>query len=74
MTAIANRPDLFSGGAVTVGDLKTRYRISKSVAYVWMSSGRLPYSTTTGRRLIPVKAIEALLAEGLVGAEMADAK
>lgn len=71
-TATANRADLFTGGSVTIAGLNAKYGIGKSKAYELMSAGLLPWSMVYGRRLIPCKAVEDLLASGL-GKELVDA-
>jgi predicted site-specific integrase-resolvase len=66
--------ELFEGGSLTVNRAAAEFDVSRARLYEWMSEGKLVYTTTSGRRLIPKRAIQALLAEGLVGAvETADA-
>ena len=72
-TATAERrAELFAGGSVTVAGLREKYSIGKSKAYQLMEQGLLPWSMVYGRRLIPCRAVEELLASGL-GKELVEA-
>ena len=64
----SKRADLFAGGSVTVAGLKAKYGIGRSKAYEMMEQGSSPFSMVYGRRLIPCKAVEELLASGLAEA------
>ncbi len=64
----ASALDLFTEGSVTVVQARVEYGLNRSRLYELMTSGNLPYSMATGRRLIPRLAIKRLLAAGLVGA------
>ncbi|WP_439621941.1 hypothetical protein [Gemmata sp.] len=64
--ATAAGEDLFSAGSVTIEGLETEFGIYRTKAYELMGAGLLPWSTTTGRRLVPRAAVRRLLAEGLI--------
>ncbi len=59
--------DLFSEGSGTIADAKIKFGIGRTTIYQWMSEGKLPYSTASGRRVIPWKALKRLLASEMVG-------
>lgn len=59
--------DLMAEGSVTVGGGTREFGVSRSRLYEWMTQGKLPYSMTTGRRLIPRRAIRRLIEAGMVG-------
>lgn len=61
--------ELLSKGTVRVAEAVRRYGIPRSVLYSLMAGGRLAYTQVGKSRLVPVVAIEALLREGMVGAE-----
>jgi hypothetical protein len=71
--ATGGQADLFSEGSVTVKQLGVEFGIGRTTAYELMNAGKLPYSTATGRRLIPRVAVRRLLAGGLVGGRQAAA-
>ncbi len=50
--------------AYQVNEAAAAYRLSRSTLYSLMATGKLRSVKTGGRRLIPVDAMEALLAEG----------
>lgn len=66
---ITSSEDLFSAGSVTIEGLETEFGIRRTTAYELMGSGRLPWSMTTGRRLVPRAAVRRLLAQGLIGGQ-----
>ena len=57
--------ELFAIGSVTISGLKAEYGISRTKAYELMNDGSLPWTASTGRRLIPRAAVVRLLASGL---------
>ncbi len=57
-----NEPD--ARRAYQVNEAAAAYRLSRSTLYSLMATGKLRSVKIGGRRLIPVDAIEALLAEG----------
>ena len=61
--------DLMADGTVTVQGAIREFGMSRSRLYEWMGDGRLPYTMTSGRRLIPRLAIKRLLANGLIGTD-----
>ena len=69
MATTTKTDDLMAEGAVTVQGAIREYGMSRSRLYEWMGDGRLPYSMTTGRRLIPRRALARLIAAGLIGTE-----
>jgi excisionase family DNA binding protein len=50
--------------AYQVNEATTAYRLSRSTLYKLMSAGTLRSVKVGGRRLIPVEALEALIAGG----------
>jgi excisionase family DNA binding protein len=50
--------------AYQVNEAVATYRLSRSTLYKLMSDGTLRSVKVGGRRLIPVEALEALIAEG----------
>ncbi len=50
--------------AYQINEAVTTYRLSRSTLYKLMSTGTLRSVKVGGRRLIPVEAIEALIAGG----------
>lgn len=67
--AITTSEDLFTAGSVTIEGLETEFGIGRTTAYELMNAGRLPWSKTTGRRLVPRAAVRRLLAQGLIGGQ-----
>jgi hypothetical protein len=65
---VRREEELLSGGVLTVSELRT-FGIGKNKAFDLMAAGRLPYTQLDpgGKRLIPWRAVLALLAAGLVG-------
>ncbi|HEV3383920.1 MAG TPA: hypothetical protein VG097_03850 [Gemmata sp.] len=61
--------DLFDQGSVTLAGLETEFGIKRSSAYELMNTGRLPWTSVYGRRLIPRAAVRKLLASGLIGGQ-----
>jgi excisionase family DNA binding protein len=60
--------NLWDRGACKVGDLKTRFGISRSHAYELMQAGELSFSKVGRNRLVPIAQVVELLNRGLVGA------
>jgi predicted site-specific integrase-resolvase len=60
---------LFEDGGLNVNDAAKFAAVSRSLLYEWMEAGRLPYSTVSGRRIIPKRALQRLLASEMVGVE-----
>jgi predicted DNA-binding transcriptional regulator AlpA len=68
MTATEDpKQNLCSEGALTVSQAEEFSGIGRTSLYGLMGQGRLPYAKLYGRRLIPKRALVALLADGLVG-------
>ena len=59
--------ELYAEGALSVRDACAEYGISRSVVYVLMQSGGLPYSQLGRRRCIGRRALAELLAKSVVG-------
>jgi excisionase family DNA binding protein len=59
--------DVWGDGALTVGRAVEVYGLGRTVLYAMMAEGRLPYSKVGTRRLIPRRALVALLASGQSG-------
>jgi len=57
-----NEPD--ARRAYQVNEAAAAYRLSRSTLYKLIATGKLRTVKVGGRRLIPVDAMEALLAEG----------
>ena len=55
-------------GTLTISQVTAEFHVGRTTAYSWMQLG-LPYSTASGRRLLPRRAVVELLAAGLVGVE-----
>jgi hypothetical protein len=60
------RVRLFEAGAVDLRGLAVEYGISRSRAFELMRAGKLAYTRNGTKRLVPRRAIEELLAAGLV--------
>jgi hypothetical protein len=60
-------PDIWAKGSCTVAVAVRDYSFGRTHLYHYMNLG-LPYTLTTGRRLIPRLALEKLLTSGLVNA------
>ena len=60
--------ELFADGTLTISQVTAEFHVGRTTAYSWMQLG-LPYSTASGRRLLPRRAVVELLAAGLVGVE-----
>jgi excisionase family DNA binding protein len=63
-----SRADLVADGMVTIAEAQEMTRLSRSELYVRMDRGELPFAKLGKRRMIPRKAIIALMAQSLVGA------
>ena len=57
-------PELIAPLAVSVEEAARRLSISRSLAWELVWGGRLPTVRLGRRRLVPVKALERLMAEG----------
>jgi predicted DNA-binding transcriptional regulator AlpA len=66
--------ELLADGAVTVSGAVKEFGIGRTRLYELMSRGELPYSSKTGRRLIPRLALRRLIAGGMVGTDELVAK
>lgn len=60
--------ELFADGALNVAEATKFAAVSRSLLYEWMQTGRVPYTIVSGRRVIPKRALQKLLASELVGA------
>jgi hypothetical protein len=58
--------DLWSLGAKSIADAVTFTSLSQAKLYLLMADGTLPYSTVDRRRVLPVKALIALMAKNTV--------
>jgi hypothetical protein len=67
--AVAPAEELLIDGSVTVAGATEEFGIGRTKLYELMGNGALPYSESTGRRLIPRRAIRRLLAAGMIGVE-----
>jgi excisionase family DNA binding protein len=63
--------ELFADGSVEANRIKAEYGFSRAMAYKLMANGKLPFTRIGRKRLIPRRAIAAILAAGLVNADAA---
>ena len=64
---MSEREELFADGGLNVTDATKFAAVSRSLLYEWMQAGRLAYTIVSGRRVIPKRALQQLLASELVG-------
>jgi hypothetical protein len=62
--------ELLADGAVTIEGATREFGVGRTKLYALMTSGDLPYTNQTGRRLIPRRALKLLLSRGMVGIEV----
>lgn len=64
MSATAKQPaDLYADGTVTISGAVREFGIGRTILYVLMREGKIPFAKPRGRRLIPRAALRAYVSK-----------
>lgn len=59
------KEELLAGGLEKVSRAAKRLGIDRNTIYHWIQEGKIPYTCINGVYRIPIRAIDAMLADGL---------